>query len=76
MTGHNTLSIELIKPTESKPEQAIVTVSKVIVEYLFFVSYKTVHSPLFFRKIVEIENFALRSAILVPYVPRGAGVEV
>ena len=52
------------------------TVSKVIVEYLFLVSYKTVHSPLFFRKIVEIEDFALRSAILVSYVPRGAGVEV
>ena len=26
--------------------------------------YKTVHSPLFFRKIVEIARFALRAAIL------------
>ena len=25
---------------------------------------KTVHSPLFFRKIIEIESFALRAAIL------------
>ena len=27
-------------------------------------THKTVHSPLFFRKIIEIERFALRAAIL------------
>ena len=27
-------------------------------------SIETVHSPLFFRKIIEIESFALRAAIL------------
>ena len=30
-------------------------------------SPKTVHSPLFFRKIIEIERFALRTAILDEY---------
>ena len=36
-----------------------------------YVDKKTVHSPLFFRKIVRIERLPVRAAILVLYVPRG-----
>ena len=41
------------------------------------VALQTVHSPLFFRKIIEIERFALRTAILHEcqnYLGGGAGV--
>ena len=32
--------------------------------------YKTVHTPLFFRKIVGIEDFALRAAIFLGWVSK------
>ena len=34
-------------------------------------NWLTVHSPLFFRKIVRIECLSVRATILVSYVPRG-----
>ena len=41
--------------------------------------WKTVHSPLFFRKIVEIERYVLRAAILHEcqnYLGGGGGLAV
>ena len=58
MTGHNTLSIELIKPTREQARASHVTVSKVIVnwcpvEYLFF---------LFLTRLFTVPYFFVRSS--------------
>ena len=52
---------ELFTPLSVQRSEYILLISRVFGPYCKF---WTVHSPLFFRKIIEVERFALRAAIL------------